>query len=142
MVEIDLIGEKKETKEFPKVLLERTLTTGLVVEVGSWTSDQQKEKILLSIDVDGKIVTCWMNANVKKGSDPAYNTLSYNNLEALGLLEDFTKFKDNIKSLEDMEAYWNTKLLSKKVKFVPENIISKDGVKYSLVKQIEGFVQE
>jgi len=142
MVEIDLIGEKKETKEFPKVLLERTLTTGVVAEVGSWTSDQQKEKILLSIDVDGKIVTCWMNANVKKGSDPAYNTLSYNNLEALGLLEDFSKFKDNIKNLVDMEAYWNTKLLGKQIKFVPETIISKDGVKYSLVKQIEGFVQE
>lgn len=141
MVEIDLIGEKKETKEFPKVLLERTLTTGTVIEVGHWTSDQQKEKIMLSIDVDGKIVTCWMNASVKKGSDPAYNTLSYNNLEALGLLEDFKTKASSIKTLEDMEAYWNTKLLGKKIKFVPETINSKDGVKYSLVKQIEGFAQ-
>jgi len=55
------------------------------------------------------------------------------------LLEDFTKVADQIKSLAEMEGFWNSKLIDKSIKFVPETIISKDGVKYSLVKQIEGF---
>jgi len=67
MVEIDLVGEKKEVKEFPKVLLPRTLTEGIVTEVGSWTSPDNKEKILLSILVGESVVTCWMNASKRRG---------------------------------------------------------------------------
>jgi len=142
MVEIDLIGEKKETKEFPKTLLERNLTTGEVMEVTNYTDKKGKEKIILSILVGDKTVSCFMNANVKKGSDPTYNTLSYNNLDSLGLLKDFATKQDSIKTLDDMTEYWLTKLSGKKIKFVPETIISEQGEKYSVVKSIEGFVLE
>jgi hypothetical protein len=150
MVEIDLEGKANSEKtEYKKFLIERTLTTGKIIEVNSWTGKNKGkdiEKIILSIMPKDKPeinINCWMTANIKKGSDPAYNTLAYDNLEALGLLEEFSKVKEELMKKEDklkaLEDFFYTKLIDKNIKFVPETIISEDGQKYSIVKKIEGF---
>lgn len=139
MVTIDLEGKTKS--KAPKVLIERNLTTGKIVDVSQWFDEaNDKEKIYLTIKVGDATISCWMAADVKKGSDPAYNTLSYNNLENLKLLDEFKKVKEQIKTLDDMAQFWRQHTLNKDIKFVPETITNKtDGQKYSVVKTIEGF---
>lgn len=158
MVEISLENEKQEKKEYPKYLLERTLTVGEVTDVTSWKGTKTKnkkdgsktevsaEKIILTVLVQpDKVIQCWMNADVKKGSEAKYNTLSYTNLNKLGLLENFkeelTKAKANAIPIDltYIEAYFKNKFKGKKIKFVPETVPSDDGKDYSTVKTIEGF---
>lgn len=157
MVTIELENKEQEKKEFPKHLLERTLTIGEVTDVTSWsgtkiktlkdktTKEVKSEKIILTTQVGDKIINCWMNADVKKGSDPAYNTQSYTNLENLGLLENFkTEVQKAIEQkinidLSFVETYFRNKLKGKKIKFVPETITPKEGNKYSVIQIIEGF---
>ncbi len=158
MVEIQLESEEPRTK-VPTTLLERTLTTGEVIEVNSWSGTKTKtnkdkttrevksEKVYLNIQVGKDIVSCWMNADVKKGSDPAYNTLSYTNLVNLKLLDNFKEEvmkaanASVIVDLKFVELYFKNKLLNKKIKFVPETRIAKDEkqTKFSVVETIEGF---
>lgn len=156
MVQIELEDQEPKVK-VAKVLLDRTLTVGEVVEVNSWSGTKQKilkdkstkevksEKIYLNVLVGKDVVSCWMNADVKKGSEPSYNTLSYTNLENLGLISDF---KEQVLAaanasitidLKFVETYFRNKLQGKKIKFVPETITPKEGNKYSVVQTIEGF---
>jgi hypothetical protein len=158
MVEISLENEKQEKKEYPKYLLERTLTTGEVTDVTSWAGTKEKkkkdgsklevkaEKIILTVLVQpDKIIQCWMNADVKKGSEAKYNTLSYTNLNKLGLLDNFKEELGKAKTnnipvdLLFIEAYFKNKFKGKKIKFVPETVPADDGKDYSTVKTIEGF---
>jgi len=158
MVEISLENEKQEKKEYPKYLLERTLTTGEVTDVTSWSGTKEKkkkdgsktevqsEKIILTVLVQpDKIIQCWMNADVKKGSEAKYNTLSYTNLNKLGLLDNFKEELQKAKTnaipidLAYIEAYFKNKFKGKKIKFVPETVPADDGKDYSTVKTIEGF---
>lgn len=157
MVTIELENKENEKKEFPKYLLERTLTIGEVTDVTSWSGTKTKilkdktikevksEKIILTTKVGDKIINCWMNADVKKGSEPTYNTQSYTNLENLGLLENFKQevqkaVEQKIQiDLPFVENYFRNKLKGKKIKFVPETIPTKDGDKYSVIQIIEGF---
>ena len=151
MVEHDTTGEnQKEKKEYPKFLIERTATIGTIVDVGSWSGKdnkgKDKEKIILSVQVKDNeaMLQCWLNASVKKNSDPKYNTGSYNVLRNLGLLEKFEKFveldPDNAGTLEGVEAFFLTNLSNKEVKFVPETITPKDGGDdYSSILILDGF---
>ena len=141
MVEIDLEGKTKTSSKAPQVLIERNLTTGKVVDVSQWYDEaNDKEKVILTIKIGEIALSCWMNADIKKGSDPAYSTLSYINLENLKLLTEFKAVQKNIKTLDDMAQFWRQSTLNKEIKFVPETITSKtDGQKYSVIKTIEGF---
>jgi len=154
--------EAQKTNQIPKILIPRNLITGTVIEVGSWSGVKQKkdkagntvevpsEKIVLTVKVEGydTPLQCWMNALIKKGSDPSYNTLSYNNLDNLTLLGDLNQVKSKAEEtkttidLKAIEAFWYTKLINKKIKFIPETITSKDGEKYSVIQTIEGFANE
>lgn len=156
MVEISLEDQEPKVK-VAKTLLDRTLTVGEVIEVGSWAGTKQKvlkdkttkevksEKIYLNVLVGKDIVSCWMNADIKKGSEPSYNTLSFTNLENLGLISNFKE--EVLKAanasvtvdLKFIELYFKNKLLNKKIKFVPETIQPKEGNKYSVIQTIEGF---
>ena len=147
MVEHDFLGEPKEKKEYKKHLIERTLTKGTIIDIGHWTDEKKgKDNIILTIslkDNPENTISCFMNARVAKGSEPAYNTLSYNNLTNLGLIEKFKevvgKEPEKMKLLENIEGFWMTHTLNKEIKFVPETIQPKVGDKYSIVKEIEGF---
>lgn len=157
MVTIDLESQPKEKKEYKNYLIERTLTTGKVINIDSWTGTKTKtkkdgstetvptEKIILTVQVGEINLSCWMNADIKKGSDPSYNTTSYNNLEALGLIPDFKEqvrlaVEQKIKiDLHFVESYFKAKLLNRDIKFVPETITPKDGEKYSVIQTIEGY---
>lgn len=158
MVEISLEDQEPKVK-VAKTLLDRTLTIGKVIEIGSWSGTKQKiqkdkstkevksEKIYLNVLVKDKeaIVSCWMNADIKKGSEPAYNTLSYTNLENLGLVKDFKEQvlaaanASHTIDIKFIETYFRNKLQDKDIKFVPETITPKEGNKYSVIQTIEGF---
>jgi hypothetical protein len=156
MVEISLEDNEPKMK-VQKTLLDRTLTIGKVIEIGSWSGTKQKllkdkttkevksEKVYLNVLVGEAIVSCWMNADIKKGSEPAYNTLSYTNLENLGLVKDFKEQvlaaanASTIVDLKSIEVYFRNKLQDKNIKFVPETITPKEGAKYSVIQTIEGF---
>jgi len=159
MVQIELETITKEKKVYPRYLIKRTETIGEVTDVTSWSgtktktnkeqvkSEVKSEKIILTVLVQpDKVLQCWMNADVKKGSDPAYDTTSYTNLKKLGLLEDFTnQVKNAIESkitidLTFVETYFRNKLKGKKITFVPETLVDKETKEeYSTIKTIEGF---
>jgi len=144
--------EPKKTNDFPKVLLPRESTIATVVAISSWKGtkrvkdkdgnevEKPTEKIIVTANLDdGKQVACWQNASVQRGSQPAYDTLSYTNASNLGLLDKFKEVSESIKTLDDMMAFWEKELLGKKIKFVPETVSPAVGEKYSVIKIIDTF---
>ena len=147
---VDLSG--KSADNYPKVLLPRESITATVVDVSFWSGtkrikekdgtaiEKPSEKVILVLKTaDDKTVSCWQNAEIKKGSKPSYDKLSYTNASNLKLLDEVEKAKEKFKTLEDVASFWKEQLLNKKVKFVPETIIPAEGERYSIVKVIDGF---
>jgi hypothetical protein len=147
---VDLSG--KSANNYPKVLLPREATVATVIDVSFWsgtkrvkekdgtTIEKPSEKVILVAQTeDGKSVSCWQNAEIKKGSKPSYDTLSYTNASNLGILEEVEKAKEKFKTLEDVASFWKEQVLNKKIKFVPETIIPAEGERYSIIKVIDGF---
>ena len=147
---IDLEG--KSGNSFPKVLLPRESTVATVTDVSFWSGtkkiknsdgsmiEKASEKVIITAKTkSGAVLSCWQNAEVKKGSKPAYDTLSYTNASNLGLLDKFKEAKEKIQSLEDVAAFWKESLENKDIKFVPETIIPENGERYSIIKVIDSF---
>jgi hypothetical protein len=147
---VDLEGNKSNS--FPKVLLPRESTVAKVTDVSFWAGtkkvknpdgsmlEKPSEKVIITAKTaKGAVLTCWQNAEVKKGSKPAYDTLSYTNASNLGLLTKFKEEKSKLKTLEDMASFWRENLLDKDIKFVPETIIPENGERYSIIKIIDAF---
>lgn len=147
---VDLEGNKGNS--FPKVLLPRESTVAKVTDVSFWAGtkkvknpdgsmiEKPSEKVIITAKTkSGAVLSCWQNAEVKKGSKPAYDTLSYTNASNLGLLDKFKEARTKIKTLEDVAAFWKENLLDKDIKFVPETIIPENGERYSIIKIIDAF---
>ena len=148
---VDLEG-KKTGKEFPKILLPRESTVATVIEVSSWSGtkkakdkdgkeyEKPSEKIILTVQLaDGRTISCFQNSETKKGSKPAYDTLSYTNAVNLQLLDKIKEAAPNLKTLDDVVAFWKSELVGKKIKFVPETIIPENGERYSILKIVDGW---
>lgn len=147
---IDLEGNKGNN--FPKVLLPRESTVATVTDVSFWQGtkkvknpdgsmiEKPSEKVIITAKTkNGSVLSCWQNAEVKKGSKPAYDTLSYTNASNLGLLTKFKEAQSKLKTLEDVASFWRESLLNKDIKFVPETIIPENGERYSIIKIIDTF---
>jgi len=147
---VDLEGKK--STDFPKVLLPRESTVVTVTGVSSWSGtkrakdkdgnevEKPSEKIIITTKLaDGRQISCWQNAQVQKGSKPAYDTLSYTNAVNLQLINKFKAAAPSIKTLDDMVSFWSKELIGKKIKFVPETVIPATGERYSVIKIIDSF---
>jgi len=147
---VDLEGTKGNS--FPKVLLSRESTVATVTDVSFWAGtkkvknpdgsmlEKPSEKVIITAKTsNGSVLSCWQNAEVKKGSKPAYDTLSYTNASNLGLLTKFKEAQAKLKTLEDVASFWREALLNQKIKFVPETIIPESGERYSIIKIIDSF---